>query len=545
MTRPLLFFLAIPFISCTPGRKNPVVDPHSDNYTQQIGLTDKKQKKQYQYSVYDKRTGSYRAVYLDKTGKYGVADSTGALVIPAKYDNMYTSEMGLFKCQFNGKWGFIDIHENPIIPFGKYDSFGSFSEGLAPALKNGKWGYINTYGQEVIPFRYYYVTEFHEGRAFAQRNQNGQSALIDREGNTLTDYVFSCPNMCFFRNNAAVVYYKNKCLDVIDTTGKPRFGFGYASLRFTDADGDYFWAQLFPSEVIGTTSTGKPLYKQGNWGLLDRNNVTVLPFEFEEAGFMKGGKAKVKKDGKWGIIKPDGEYLVPCAYPSPEDPHLNEALFAQPGEMLVDGSYQTGTLGKDGSKSVYVYDPATFSRYYGVLDKNNRVVLPLIYQEATCFANGYALVKKNNAFGYADSTGKLLSTPRYEYAEQFNEGLAIVYEKGSHKLINLQEQEVFSYPEIKRAAPYRYLIKVGGDAGVVNEKGAIVIPAIYYQIYVSGPQQNRFTVHKNYMKVSEDQHSIHYTVDTALFDLDGKQLTSWVKQNYSEPQERPLHNNGK
>lgn len=37
----------------------------------------------------------------------------------------------------SGKWGFIDVHGNTMIPF-LYDYVGAFSEGLASVQLNGK-----------------------------------------------------------------------------------------------------------------------------------------------------------------------------------------------------------------------------------------------------------------------------------------------------------------------------------------------------------------------------------------------------------------------
>ena len=59
----------------------------------------------------------------------------------------------------DGKYGFVDIHGNLVIPC-IYDYARSFSEGLAYVNKDGKEGYIDIHGNLVIPCIYDYINSF-------------------------------------------------------------------------------------------------------------------------------------------------------------------------------------------------------------------------------------------------------------------------------------------------------------------------------------------------------------------------------------------------
>ena len=67
-------------------------------------------------------------------GKYGFKDSTGKVVVEAKYDDVYDFSKGLAKVFIgdwnNGKWGFINKEGKEIVPC-KYNDVNNFSEGLA------------------------------------------------------------------------------------------------------------------------------------------------------------------------------------------------------------------------------------------------------------------------------------------------------------------------------------------------------------------------------------------------------------------------------
>ena len=46
--------------------------------------------------------------------------------------------------------------------------------------------------------------------------------------------------------------------------------------------------------------------KKDKFGYINKENTVVIPFEYDAATVFENGEAKVKKDGKWGTIFPDG-----------------------------------------------------------------------------------------------------------------------------------------------------------------------------------------------------------------------------------------------
>jgi hypothetical protein len=78
-------------------------------------------------------------------GRYGYADSTGAMIIPARFDLADT-----------------------------------FSEGLALVGQDGRFGYIDSRGDFAIPAAYRHALPFHDGYA-AVRN-GGVWMFLDRQG---------------------------------------------------------------------------------------------------------------------------------------------------------------------------------------------------------------------------------------------------------------------------------------------------------------------------------------------------------------------------
>lgn len=111
---------------------------------------------------------------IEKDGKYGFIDKTGAEVIKFEYENLYVLEEGLIKFKTGNKWGLMDQKGNVILqPY--YDYMKDFQEGLAQVDKNGQYGFIDLSGNEVIPLQYDMAFDFKEGL-------DGKYGFIDKTG---------------------------------------------------------------------------------------------------------------------------------------------------------------------------------------------------------------------------------------------------------------------------------------------------------------------------------------------------------------------------
>ena len=120
----------------------------------------------------------------DKNGWEGLMDSQGEFTIPCKYSfiaNGFDDKYVLIG--INNKKGFAEKATGKIVipPIYEINYSGwSFNEGLIPVKKDGRYGYINEHNQIVIPFNYDDAFEFSEGFAVVQRY--GKYGYVDRFG---------------------------------------------------------------------------------------------------------------------------------------------------------------------------------------------------------------------------------------------------------------------------------------------------------------------------------------------------------------------------
>ncbi|GGE02101.1 hypothetical protein GCM10011312_26820 [Planktosalinus lacus] len=88
--------------------------------------------------------------WYNKQGKYGLADTTGTILIKPIYEYLtYFSNNGLALTKKDNKFGYINENGIVIINF-KFDEARGFKNGLAGVKINGKWGFIDKKGQFVI-----------------------------------------------------------------------------------------------------------------------------------------------------------------------------------------------------------------------------------------------------------------------------------------------------------------------------------------------------------------------------------------------------------
>ena len=139
----------------------------------------------------------------DYSGKFGVINTDGKLVIPAIYDNEPYYDVhgdffflpgfseGLLRVSrlIDAKnsiydAGYIDKTGETIIPFGG----AAFSEGLAAVSRGNRetgfqWGYIDKTGKTVVPFEYDSAQSFSEGLAWVQKNGKWGILAISAKSN--------------------------------------------------------------------------------------------------------------------------------------------------------------------------------------------------------------------------------------------------------------------------------------------------------------------------------------------------------------------------
>src|SRR5215204_5718034 len=126
-----------------------------------------------------------------ENGRWGYADRSGRVVIPAQFDaalpftnglarvGVVNEELPEIEARPNIKWGYIDERGRVMVEL-RYAVLHDFSEGLVAAAvldaerperpgrgerRNLKWGYLARSGNEVIAMQFLAAGDFAEGAA--------------------------------------------------------------------------------------------------------------------------------------------------------------------------------------------------------------------------------------------------------------------------------------------------------------------------------------------------------------------------------------------
>ena len=113
------------------------------------GFAQKDKNKKTTSSAYDYQ-GSFNngLAKVKKDHKWGFIDTTGALIVPLKYNEVENFNDGLARVRSGQKWGLVDVTGRVVIK-PTFDWIYDFENGMAKVKINGEIYYMNREGQRV------------------------------------------------------------------------------------------------------------------------------------------------------------------------------------------------------------------------------------------------------------------------------------------------------------------------------------------------------------------------------------------------------------
>ncbi len=267
---------------------------------------------------------------------YGVIDNTGKMVA----DFVYKSIHGFSKDGYavfentDGKFGLMDTTGAVVLAatYDDEDDVPSFSKnGLAPKKetdKNGfsSWGYINVKGEWVIQPQFNTAAKFQSNGLAEVKTADGYG-IIDESGKILTSQSFE--SISDYKHGVAITF-SDKTYGLINEEGKI-LASGYekieiATSQFAEVrlDGKKGYIMLDGKEYlkcnfedIGSVGANGLVAAKSDkkWGYVDKTGKWVIDAVFSSAStFGSNGYAVVALDGKYGLINDKGEYAVEPQY---------------------------------------------------------------------------------------------------------------------------------------------------------------------------------------------------------------------------------------
>lgn len=286
------------------------------------------------------------------------------------------------------------------------------------------------------------------------------------------------------------------------------------------------------------------------WGYMNVQGQPVIQPAYESAGLFNEqeiAKVGIRENDKtlYGLIDRSGQYVLKPQYSEllEEKEGIIIAKTENDASLLLDSH---GKLVKEVSGNVSSFQggmaAVRVGKKYGYIDKTGNVVISPSYHWAGAFQGDKALIQKAvgsytliNARGesllelksvagnsYADGLFAAKSGEKSKWGYRNEQGETVIPEQFEHGEAFHEGRAVVAYESY------------GRKTGLIDDKGAFIIPAEYGQIEYVGASLwavARYTWHTWHDIPDIDQEKAPFKY--ALFDRDGKQLTEFIFDSIS------------
>ncbi|MEJ5106187.1 WG repeat-containing protein [Chryseobacterium sp. MYb328] len=461
-------------------------------------------RKDIDYFEKDKNANLFRIHH--KNGKWGFVDKDTVITVPFIYDFINPfDENGLAYAKDKGKEFYINKEGKVIIP-PDYEELGLFSEGMLSAKRKGKYGFLNIKGDVIIPMIYDGVGFFSQGLCIVSKNK--KYGFIDRKGEVIIPIVYDAVDKS--HADSIVVVSENRKWAFFDSKGIQLSDFIY------DKVFSGYNANIPPpsniSEVTTYFQNGAVLTLKGK--KYEFLNEKIRPAfhenKFDSASVFDTYKnAIVKRNGKYGIIKPDGYAKVPIEYDwvgyFDTNHNSSEYYNAKKGKIFQIYNKDLKKLGESYEPVLNDFSVSTpnlifknLKGQYGMVHSSGSIVIPFEYEDLQKQKSGFILGRKNGKTGVLDKNGKIKIPFQYKNLEEFDEDANLFI--ADHKIINIDNQPILlGYDSIVPIYynSQKFIVSKNKKYGIVDIKNKILLPLEYDEIsnWVEyGPEKRHFVV---------------------------------------------------
>ncbi|MFP5438649.1 MAG: WG repeat-containing protein [Bacteroidia bacterium] len=353
---------------------------------------------------YDNVFACEDGLIISKNNKCGIADNNGKILLQLKYDDIQYIGDGSFSVR-NGELEALYRREIPITGF-LYKSIRRLKKGkFAVTLPDDSSSVIDSAGNYILkPQKNHKVIDINKPVAIISNNTTHKFCAITTEGKKLTDYY----NSLVFANNQLIAS-KGKLYGVIAYDDTLIIPFIYTYI-YAPAQQDFYLAigknqtkalnskneSLLKGEYKNISHNEQCLIatkKDGLSGTFTFTGTPLLPVAYQLIAYNDTGKAIAKKGGL---------FYYTNLYGNGEDKRIEDVQnikrpidnYWWTGSLIYQNNAETGFISMDGNiilktryKEIdYIYDSDEFivnnNEKYGIIDAKGNVIIPAKYDKA-------------------------------------------------------------------------------------------------------------------------------------------------------------------
>ncbi|MGF7059078.1 WG repeat-containing protein [Brassicibacter mesophilus] len=332
-------------------------------------------------------------------------------------------------------------------------------------------------------------------------NRKSKEGFIDQFGETIIPFAYdyityhsdsSSLDTEYFKNGLAIAN-NNMKYGCINSSGETVIPFNYVDIEMWNG---YVIVNLkgtfgvldnkgnvvipFEYDMITDNKGHLLLKKNDKYGLTDANGKIVLKAEYDHIDSFENGFARFSLGRKYGFVNEQSEIAIPLEYEYPDDVGLTSSIFS----FELEGIALVSKNNK-----------------YGFIDKSGKVISEPIWDKAdNLFINNYTKIHLGDKVGYMHRNGTII-TPKWDWGNNFHEGLALVELEGKTGYIDETGKLVLSTdtiteeliensinPKGKKRFNTDFwngyaILKANGKCYFVNKKGEIIFNEGYDILY--------------------------------------------------------------
>ena len=413
-------------------------------------------------------------------GKYGFVNLNGEEIIPLIYDYADDFSEGLVLVMIGNEYGFIDKEGKVVIPFTDYQWCEGFSEGLATFRVYGKYGFINKKGEWQIVPMYDSVEEFEQGVSIA--SINNKYGVIDKTGKPIIPFQYEYMRRGYNTNYFEVKLHSKS--GVINRAGDIIIPIKYDYIdRHFDLESD-------------TDKIFIPVSRNHKFGFVDKTGNEVVSLIYDSVNDFEHGLAVVEANTKYGIIDEKGSVVVPLIYDLILNPHTNFPVMLNgkwgaitpTGAICIPIKYENLSFVDENLAQ------AVYGNKLGYIDSNDSIVIPFKYAPnfRSYYGHGLSQLRLlDGSYIWMDIHGNEYNS--VAEAKQAINWVDEIYElrefdthpllHETHILINEQGQETpLPYNKVYAIDLDLFKVELDGRWGIINQFGAEIVSPKYHAI---------------------------------------------------------------
>ena len=382
----------------------------------------------------DYSSGTYKTKALDSKNEeiFTEYSKVEAIQNNDKNNNIWYED-SVLKVQKDGKYGLINLTGKVLLDM-QYDEIEAL-EGIKNSLiikKDGKLGIVDKDGKIIVEPKYLDITNLGKDNksGFIIKDTNEKYGVIDYSSNVVLESKYD-----------SIEKVSGSSLYVVKEAGKTKV----VKQNGTDYITDGFDTI---KEILKNSSNGVIFAKDGKYGVMKENNQIVIEPTYEDLSQAQDTTLIAKKNGKYGVIDFSANQKILFDYKSIKYDEIADIFITENDSLIntvINSVYESklsGILVKMDTEKGYMklrvgedykYYNFKFEEKavtdilvsntlflskkdgkYGFVDKNGKVVVDYIYDDATDQnSSGFCAVKKDGKWGSIDIKGNVCQEPKY------------------------------------------------------------------------------------------------------------------------------------